>query len=159
MLCSAAAWLVAALVALQISAPASVLALFGGGMLIYPASVLVCKLLGRSGKHAKANPLGPLAIENTLWLVFCLPIAYAVSKFNILWFFPSMLLIIGGRYLTFRTLYGVRVYWVCGAALAVAAYLLAALKLQPAAAAFTGAAIETVFAVIILIGHRRAAEG
>lgn len=152
MLCSAAAWLLAAAVASQVSASASVLALFAGGMLIYPASVLVCKLLGRPGKPAKANPLGPLAVEGTLWFVFCLPIAFAVSKFNMWWFFPCMLVIIGGRYLTFRTLYGLRVYWVCGAVLAVAACLLAALKLQPAATAFTGAAIETAFAVIILAG-------
>lgn len=158
MLCSAAAWLVAGVVALQMSAPAAVVALFLGGMLIHPASVLVCKLLGRSGRHAKANPLGPLALESTFWMIFSLPIAYAVSRFNMLWFFPCMLLIIGGRYLTFRTLYGLRVYWICGAALAMAAYLIAAFKLQPAAAAFVGAAVEAIFAVFILGAPGRSVE-
>lgn len=157
MLCSAAAWLVAGIVVMQMSASAGVIALFVGGMLIHPASMLVCKLLGRTGQHAKANPLGALALESTFWLIFCLPIAYAVSRFNMLWFFPCMLLVIGGRYLTFRTLYGLRVYWVCGASLAMAAYLIAALKLQPGAAALAGAAIETAFAAAILFSSKRAA--
>lgn len=158
MLCSAAVWLIAAAVAFQVSASASVLALLAGGLFIYPASVLVCKMLGRSGMHAKSNPLGPLALESTIWLVFCLPIAYAVSKSNITWFYPCMLLVIGGRYFTFRTLYGLRLYWVCGTVLAVSAYLLAALKLQPSIAALCGSAIEIIFAIIILIRLRRDAE-
>ncbi|TDM09425.1 MAG: hypothetical protein C4K60_09170 [Ideonella sp. MAG2] len=158
MLCSAAAWLVAAAVAFQVSAPASVLALLAGGLFIYPASILVCKALGSSGKHAKSNPLGSLAIEGSLWLVFCLPIAYAVSKYNVAWFFPCMMLVIGGRYFTFHTLYGLRLYWVCGAVLAAAAYLLAAFKAPPPAAALSGSAIEIIFAIIILVRHRRGAE-
>lgn len=158
MLCSATAWLVAGIVAMQLSPSAAVIALFLGGMLIHPASLVVCKLLGRSGQHAKANPLGPLALESTFWLIFCLPIAYAVSKFNMLWFFPCMLLVIGGRYLTFRTLYGLRVYWVCGATLAMAAYAVAAMKLPPGAAAFAGAAVEAAFAAAILVRPGRSAD-
>lgn len=156
MLCSALAWLVAGVVAMQVSASAAVLTLFAGGMLIFPASVLACKALGRSGAHAKANPLGPLALEGTVWLVFCLPIAYAVSRLNMAWFFPAMMLVIGGRYLTFRTLYGLRLYWLCGGVLALAAYGLAAVKAPPGAAALAGAAIEAVFAIAIVIAARRA---
>lgn len=159
MLCSAAAWLVAAAVAFQVSAPAGVLALLAGGLFIFPASILVCKALGSSGKHTQSNPLGALAIEGSLWLVCCLPIAYAVSKLNVAWFFPCMMLVIGGRYFTFQTLYGLRVYWACGAVLAAAAYVLAVLKSPPAIAALSGAVIEIIFAIIILIRHRRGAEG
>ena len=150
MFASSVVWLVAGIVAMQGSATTAVLTLFAGGMLIHPAGVLVCKVFGRSGQHAKANPLGSLALEGTGWLIFCLPITYAVSRFNVLWFFPAMLLVIGGRYLTFRTLYGLRIYWVCGAVLALAAYGLAALRLQPYLVAFAGAALEAVFATAIL---------
>ena len=102
MLASALAWVVAGVVALQVSASSAVLALFAGGMLIHPVGVLLCKALGRTGKHTKGNPLGALALESTGWLLLCLPIAYAVSQFNVKWFFPAMLFVIGGRYLTFR---------------------------------------------------------
>ena len=152
---SAVAWLVAGVFAFQVSASSAVLALFAGGMLIHPAGVLLCKALGCSGKHAKANPLGALALENTAWLILCLPIAYAVSQFNERWFFPAMMLVIGGRYFTFRTLFGLHIYWVLGAVLALAAYLLAASKSQPHVAAFAGAAIEAAFAAAI----RRSGSG
>ncbi|MEQ1518227.1 MAG: hypothetical protein ABL931_17235, partial [Usitatibacteraceae bacterium] len=144
---------------MQVSASHAVLALFAGGMLIHPVGVVLCKILGRSGKHAKTNPLGALALESTGWLILCLPITYAVSVFNIGWFFPAMLLVIGGRYLTFRTLFGLRIYWVCGAALALTGYVLAASKSPPHIAAFAGAAVEAVFAAGIILTAKRAAPG
>ena len=157
MLASAFSWLIAGFVALRASPASAVLALFAGGMLIHPVGVLLCKAMGRSGRHSKANPLGALALENTGWLILCLPITYAVAQYNVLWFFPAMLLVIGGRYLTFRTLYGMRVYWACGASLAFVGYLLAASKSQPHIAAFAGSAVEAAFAATILLRVRRVA--
>lgn len=156
MFASAFAWLVAGVVAMQVSASSAVLTLFAGGMLIHPVGVLLCKALGSSGKHAKTNPLGALALDSTAWLILCLPITYAVSQFNVRWFFPAMLLVIGGRYFTFRTLYGLRIYWLCGAVLALAGYVLAASKSQPYVAAFAGAALEAIFAAAILLKAKRA---
>lgn len=69
-----------------------------------------------------------------------------------------MLLIIGGRHLTFRTLYGIRIHWACGATLALAVYLLAASRSQAHVAAFAGSAIETAFAATVLIRANRAAR-
>ncbi|MBB2483645.1 hypothetical protein H5407_00235 [Mitsuaria sp. WAJ17] len=157
MLASALAWLVAGFFALRASPSSAVLALFAGGMFIHPVGVLLCKAMGRPGQHAKENPLGALALENTGWLLLCLPIAYAVAQYNMLWFFPAMLFVIGGRYLTFHTLFGLRIYWVCGAVLAFAGYLLAAFKSQPHVAAFAGSAVEAAFASAILLRARRAA--
>lgn len=62
-----------------------------------------------------------------------------------------MLFVIGGRYLTFATLFGARIYWICGLALALAGYALVQLQAPPAAAAFTGSALEAGFAVAILV--------
>jgi hypothetical protein len=157
MLASAFAWLVAGFVALGSSPSNTVLVLFAGGMLIHPVGVLLCKAMGRSGKHSKLNPLGALAIENTGWLILCLPIVYAVAQYNMQLFFPAMMFVIGGRYLTFHTLFGMRTYWVCGAALAFVSYLLAASKSPPHVAAFVGSAIEAAFAATILFTARRTA--
>ena len=158
MFASALAWLAAGLVAVQVSPERAVLTLFAGGMLIFPVGVLLTKALGYRGQHAHGNPLGTLAIETTVWLVFSMPIAYVVSLYRVDLFFPAMLLVIGGRYATFATMYGTRVYWVCGGALVAAAYGLATLRAAPATCAFTGAAIEAAFAVWIVATHRAARD-
>jgi hypothetical protein len=155
---SALAWFAAAFATLQLSPQQAVWVLFVGGMVIHPAAILICKLLGSSGKHAKTNPLGALALAGVFWLIFSLPLAYVVSLYRMEWFFPAMLLVIGGRYLTFHTLFGMRVYWILGLALAAAGYLLGKSLVAPTISAFIGASIEVLFAVYILIAHRRAAR-
>ncbi|HEX7043661.1 MAG TPA: hypothetical protein VF203_03510 [Burkholderiales bacterium] len=65
------------------------LALLVGGMLIHPTAVLLAKPLGRPGGHSPGNPLGVLALEGTVLLLLCLPVAYIVSLYRIEWFFPS----------------------------------------------------------------------
>ncbi len=148
---SATAWLVAGVVATIESPVAGIVALIFGGMLIFPLSVLLSKLAGRSGSYQKGNPLAPLAISGTIWMLLSIPIAVAVSLYRIEWFFPAMLLVIGGRYLTFGTLYGDRVYWLFGGALGIAAVLLAVLEAPVYAGAFAGALIEYAFAAVLFI--------
>jgi hypothetical protein len=82
-----------------------------------------------------------------------------VSLLRIEWFFPAMLFVIGGRYLTFSTIFGARIYWVCGASLALAGYLLGRVHAAPAMGAFTGSVIEAVFAVAIFVAARREIVG
>jgi len=152
---SSLAWLAAAIATLELPAQQAVWVLFAGGMAIHPASILICKLLGASGKHAKGNPLGLLAGATVFWLIFSLPLAYVVALYRIEWFFPAMLLVIGGRYLTFATLFGMRVYWVLGLTLAAAGYLLGKALATPTVGAFAGSALEVMFAAYILVLHRR----
>ena len=101
------------------------------------------------------NPFGALAFASTIWMILSLPLAYAASRLHIEWFFPAMLFVIGGRYLTFSTIFGARIYWVCGAALAIAGYLLGRAYASPELGAFTGAAIEAAFALAIFASARR----
>ena len=158
MVASSIAWFAAGCVALRGSADTAVWTLLIAGLFIFPASVLLSKLVGRSGAHAKGNPLGMLAGATTFWLVFSLPLAYAASRLHVEWFFPAMLLVIGGRYLTFDTLFGDRMYWVCGLALAAAGFALGRALMAPAVAAFTGSAIEAAFALVIALREQRAAR-
>ena len=154
MLSSALAWFAAAVVALRVSPERAVWVLFVGAMFIHPIAVLLNKAVGRTGSHQAGNPLGSLAMATTFWLILSCPLAYAASLVHIEWFFPAMLLVIGGRYFTFATLFGTRIYWVCGATLALAGYLLAKSQASPALGAFTGSAIEAVFACIIFTTAR-----
>ena len=111
MLTSATVWLVAGIVSLVGTSERAIWALFIGGMLISPVSRLLTKALGRTGKHSADNPLGTLALATTFWMILMMPLAYGVSRLHVEWFFPAMLLIIGGRYLTFSTIFGARIYW------------------------------------------------
>lgn len=154
MLVSGTVWFVAGCVCLLQTPQRAVWALFVGGMLIHPLSVVLLKLLGRPGGHTPGNPLGTLALATTFWMILSLPLAYAASLVRSEWFFPAMLLVIGGRYLTFSTIYGTRLYWVCGAVLAAAAWVLAAPNAAPALGAFSGAAIEAVFGIALLVAAR-----
>lgn len=158
-LISGLVWLAAGTSALYLSADRAIWTLLIGAMFIHPLAVVLNKMLGRSGKHNPANPLAGLAMASTFWMILCIPLAFAISTVRIDLFFPAMLLIIGGRYLTFATLYGTRVYWVCGAALALAAYPLAKLGASPAAGAFAGGAIEVAFAVAVFIMSGRTPRG
>lgn len=155
MFASAVVWLVAGVVAVTGTPERAIAALFLGGMVIHPFGVLLAKALGRSGAHTRGNPLGTLALETTIILLLGLPLAYVVAQAHITWFFPAMLLVIGGRYLTFATLYGMRIYWACGTTLIVAGGLMVAMNAPFQVGAFAGAAIEAAFAVGIfqLIRH------
>ncbi len=78
-----------------------------------------------------------------------------MSVLRIEWFFSTMLLVIGGRYLTFQTLYGLRIYWVLGALLGATGLALALLRAPPVIGAFAGAGIELTFAVVLFVQAKR----
>lgn len=158
MLVSAVVWLVAGVIAKWMSPERAIWALFVGGMLIYPLAVVLTKALGRSGKLSPGNPFTALALATTAWMILSLPLAYAASRLHIEWFFPAMLFVIGGRYLTFATIFGLRAYWLCGGALALAGYLLGQALAPPFLSAFAGAAIEAAFAISLFITARREAS-
>ncbi len=153
-LASALAWSVAAGIAAFASPQRAIWALLVGGTLIHPVGVLFCRLLGAPATHAKTNPLGPLAWASTFWLIFSLPLAYGLGLQNPAWFFSAMLLVIGGRYLVFATLFGVRFYWALGLVLAGAGFVLGWLAVPAPVVAAVGAAIEMVFAAIGIVQHR-----
>ena len=152
---SSLVWLVAGSVSVLHSANAGVLALFFGGMLIHPLSMVASKALGRPGAHAKDNPLSRLAIESTVILLLGVVLAFLLSRFRVELFFPSMLIVIGGRYLTFQTLYGRRIYWLCGILLAFLGVTAAMLNFPVAASVFGGALIEAAFAFVVFAQTRR----
>jgi uncharacterized membrane protein (UPF0136 family) len=85
----------------------------------------------------------------------CLPIAFGLSLQYTEWFFQGMLLIIGGRYLTFSSIYGIRLYWILGAVLGVAAYLLFYNSVQSLGTLLTGSLIEISFGLFMFLSFRR----
>lgn len=154
-LVSGTVWLVSALVAYYISVHTAIWTLFFGGMLIFPLGLLLCKILGIPGKHSKLNPLGNLAMEGTFYMLMCIPMALLLSQQDPAWFFQGMLLIIGGRYLTFTTLYGKKAYWVLGGLLGMAAFVLFSFGKDSAVSALMGSIIEIGFGTFLFMQFRK----
>ena len=148
-------WLAAAATALASSPQHAIWVLLIGGAFIHPASIGLAKALGRSGRHGKGNPLGGLAIEGTFWLLAGIAIAYGMQALKPEWFFPAMLLLIGGRYLTFQTLYGLRIYWLLGAVLCISGIAIVLARMPVVTGALTGAAIELAFCAVVFVQAKR----
>jgi hypothetical protein len=147
-------WLISATISHQYSAKQAVWALLIGGMFIHPVGALLSKAIGLSGTHTKGNPLGNLAMEGTIFMIICLPLAFGLSLQHVEWFFQGMLLIIGGRYLMFASIYGIRLYWMLGAILGFSAYLLFYFKVTSFGSLLTGSLIEILFGLFMFFSFR-----
>jgi hypothetical protein len=154
---SGVAWLAAAAMAMAVSPKAGMWALLIGGAFIFPVSVVLTRLLGSPGKHADRNPLGGLAVEGTVWMLAGIAVAFGIQALRLEWFFPAMLLAIGGRYITFQTIYGMRIYWILGALLCVAGISLALIRAPVLTSALTGGLIKLAFAGGIYAQAKRGA--
>lgn len=148
-------WLIAAIIVAQLSPKHGIWALLFGGMLIFPLSMVLGKLLGVSGTHTKGNPLANLAMEGTILMLMCIPLAFGLSLEHPAWFFQGMLMIIGGRYLTFSTIYGKKIYWILGGILGIAAFSLFSFKAAPFNSALTGSMIEIIFGIFMYARFRK----
>jgi len=142
-------WLLSGLVAYNYSPRYAILTLFIGGALIHPISTIFDKMLGMNQTHSKDNALGSLAMEGTFFMLMCMPLAYILSLQRTEWFFQGMLIIIGGRYLLFNTIYGSRLYWILGAILGMAGYLLFLFNAQSYISALTGSMIEVPYGLFV----------
>lgn len=151
-------WLAAGLVAYFDQPRNAIWTLFVGATLIVPISNLIERALGAPGKHTAGNRLAALAMETTVFMLMCLPLAYGLSLYRIEWFFPAVLMIIGGRYLVFATIYGTPAYWLLGALLGVGALSAFKLGFPPYFSALVGAGIELLFGSILLAAKRPGAR-
>lgn len=150
-------WSTAALVTTFVGLREGIMTLLVGGMLIHPLGIVVVRALGRPAKQSAGNPFARLAMESTVLMLFGITLALAVATFHPAWFFPAMLLVIGGRYLVFATIYGLRRYWALGGALACAGVILALGDAPAGTSASIGALVEIGFAVALVPEGRRAA--
>ncbi|MFV8346488.1 DUF7010 family protein [Flavobacterium sp. ZB4P13] len=142
-------WVFSSLIVNYHSSQKGIWTLIIGGMFIFPMATLIGKLIGIKGGHNKNNPLGKLAMEGTIWMIMCIPLAYGLSLIKVEWFFQGMLMIIAGRYLTFASIYGMRFYWVLGTILGLAAYTLFKMEAGSFPSALTGGLIEIIFGIVI----------
>lgn len=157
-LVSGLVWLIAGLVWERSGVATGFMALFVGGVLIFPLSLLVSRLVFRAPAAARGNPLERLALESTFTLMAGIFLAWCFLRVAPELAFPAMAVAIGVRYLVFRTVYGNAIYWALGAALAGLGGVVAAqIVALPVNVALVVGAIEVLFSGVILLTGRTGA--
>jgi hypothetical protein len=99
-------WLASAILGTWADEQYAILLLVLAGMFIFPLTQLTLRLLGHPGGLPKGHPMNQLAVQVAFIVPFSLPVIGAVSLYNINWFYPAFMLIIGVHYMPFIYLYG-----------------------------------------------------
>lgn len=103
-------WLISAALGTFVSVQAGLISLFLGGMVIFPLTQLVLKISGRPTSTGKDNSLNGLARQVAFIVPLCLPLIYAATMYQINWYYPAFLIVVGAHYLPFMFLYGIKQY-------------------------------------------------
>ena len=93
------------------------LVLFAGGVLIFPVSTLLARVVFKAPRTDPANPLNRLALESTFVLMAGILIGYVLLVRSPAMAIPAISVVMGARYFTFRTIYGKAHYWALAAAI------------------------------------------
>ncbi|WP_157072382.1 DUF7010 family protein [Brevundimonas bacteroides] len=154
-LVSGLVWLIAGWLWLNQGVANGFYALFVGGMLIFPLSLLLSRAVFRAPARTKGNPLERLALESTFILFAGILLAWSFLRVSPELSFPAMAVAIGVRYFVFRTIYGSVVYWFLGGVIALlgAAMALTTLEL-PVNLALVVGAIEVVVSLVLFLSGR-----
>src|SRR5512146_458771 len=120
-------WLVSAATSTFVGQTQGILALVLGGMLIFPLTQLGLKLMGRPASLGRDNPLYRIPLTSVFAMVAMYPLIYAAARYNINWFFPAFMIVVGAHYLWFIFLYGMWQYSVLAATLVAGGIALAML--------------------------------
>lgn len=115
---SGVVWLVAAIVEARGGIGAGFAALFFGGMLIFPAALLVNRHVLRRAAEAKDNPFGKLVLECTIAMIGGLLAAWLFLPHAPGLVIPLAAIAVGTHYFVFRTAYGDARFWLLGGAIA-----------------------------------------
>lgn len=153
-LVSGLVWLIAGFVWASKGIAPGFLALFIGGMAIFPVSTLLARTLMKAPKTAADNPLNRLAMESTFVLMAGILIGYVLLIRQPELAIPAVSVVMGARYFVFASVYGRMIFWpLAGAICAVGTLTLLGLKLPLGNLALVVGAIEIVFGALLLRGQ------
>jgi hypothetical protein len=153
-LVSGTVWFITAMISWFFHYKTAICTLLIGGALINPISNSINKSLHFKGDNSD-NPMKRLSMESTVWMMMCIPLAYGLSFQKPQWFFQGMLLIIAGRYLTFSTVFGQKIFWLLGLLLGMAALILFQLDIKTFGCLLVGAGIELAVGYILYLNYHK----
>ena len=146
-------WLVSAVVWIAADNTVGVLVLLIGGFFIYPVTTLASRLLGNPGSVPPANPLREASIAIPVVGALCIPVVGAAALYDINWFYPAFMVVMGAHYLPFSHLYGMRIFVPLGAAM-----WLAGLSIGLWAPAWSAVGALLTGAALMWVGARAAID-
>ena len=103
-------WLLSAALGTWVSVRTGVIALAVGGMFIFPLTQLALRIVGGPTTLRSENPLNGLAMQVAFVIPVSIPVIGAAALYNVDWFYPAFMVIVGAHYLPFVFLYGMRAY-------------------------------------------------
>jgi len=109
-LVSSTIWLVSAALGTWVTPKASILAVVIGGFFIFPLTQLMLRLSGRRATLSRENPFNYLGMQVAFVLPFSMLLLVPVGLYNLNWFFPALMVLLGAHYLPFGTLYGMPMF-------------------------------------------------
>lgn len=154
---SGVVWLIAGFVMTQRGVSPAFALLFFGGMLIFPLSQVVSRVVFKRSPLAPDNPLGRVALESTIAMIGGLFAAWLFLPFRPAYVFPVAAIAVGTHYAAFRTVYGDILYGLL-AALITAVGIVDVLHhgVLPGGPIFAVGLLEALFALILTIRAIRA---
>lgn len=155
-LVSGLVWLIAGAVWANQGVVSGFIALFIGGMAIFPVSTLIARKMMGAPKVGEANALNRLALESTFTLMAGILIGYVLLVRQPDLAIPAISVVMGARYFVFASVYGRMIFWpLAGMICAAGTIALLGLKLPIGNLALIVGAIEIVFGLLLLRGRSR----
>ena len=109
-LVSSIIWLVSAALGTWVTPKASILTVVTAGFFIFPLTQMMLRLSGRRVSLSKENAFNSLGMQVAFVLPFSMLLLVPVGLYNLNWFFPALMILLGAHYLPFATLYGMRMF-------------------------------------------------
>ena len=110
-------WLVSASFASWSSPRTAITVLVICGFFIFPITELLVRTVGSRLKLDSRNLLPQLGMQVAFVLPFSMPQLLPVSQYNLNWFYPALMILLGAHYLPFVFLYGMRMFAALAASL------------------------------------------
>ena len=151
---SSALWFASAALATWGSRTQAVLALILGGVLIFPLTLLLLRVLGRPVGAVKDNPLSFLGMQVAFTVPLAIPLILAATAYKPEWFFAGCLIVVGAHYLPFVTLYGLPIFAIAGGLMVTAGILLPSLRPgEFAIGGWLGAVLLALLGIALAVDH------
>ena len=109
-LVTSAIWLISATLGTWVTPKASILTVVIGGFFNFPVTQMLLRLSGRRASVSRENPFNNLAMQVAFVLPFSMLLLVPVGLYQLNWFFPGLMVLVGAHYLPFASLYGMRMF-------------------------------------------------
>ena len=109
-LVSSIIWLASAAVGTWVSPKASILTALIAGFFIFPLTQLMLRLSGRPARVSQGNSFHFLGMQVAFVLPLSMLLLVPGCLYDLNWFFPALMILLGAHYLPFATLLGMRMF-------------------------------------------------